>query len=108
VSGLDTTLPSEFGDGVNASLIYGWFVARGVIGRGGTNVVLRAYDPELDRDVAIKLIGLVRSGTDLGDQRLQREAEAMAKLSHPNVVTVYEMGQVGDQRFIAVRVRPRQ
>jgi serine/threonine protein kinase len=83
---------------------YGRFVSLGVIGRGGMGVVLRAKDPELDRNVAIKVLGPSWSADSTSAQRLQREAQAMAKLSHPNVVTVYEMGQVGTERFIAMEL----
>ncbi len=75
------------------------------LGAGGMGVVYRAYDPELDRRVAIKLIR-----PDLADEthgsagasRLQREAQAMARLNHPNVVTVHEVGRHRDQVFVAM------
>jgi eukaryotic-like serine/threonine-protein kinase len=84
---------------------YGRFVARRLIGRGGMGVVLRAWDPELDRDVAIKLVApaMWRADPD-GAERLHREAQAMAKLSHPNVVSIYEVGRLGDDRFIAMEL----
>jgi serine/threonine-protein kinase len=62
---------------------------------GGGGVVYVAYDPELDRRVAVKLIRLGRQPGDRDGEartRLMREAQAMARLSHPNVVPVYDVG----------------
>jgi len=69
----------------------GRFVVREPIGEGAMGVVWAAYDPELDRRVAIKLLHAHRDDTR-GRARLALEARAMAKLSHPNVVTVYDVG----------------
>jgi serine/threonine protein kinase len=63
------------------------------IGSGGMGVVYAAYDPELDRKVALKVLHQSSlGGGDSRSRRLLREAQAMAKLSHPNVVTVYDVG----------------
>ncbi len=72
------------------------------LGEGGMGVVYSAFDPALDRRVAIKVIR-----PELGDEassvlRLQREAQAMAKLSHPNVVPVYDVGNLGSSIFVAM------
>jgi tetratricopeptide (TPR) repeat protein/tRNA A-37 threonylcarbamoyl transferase component Bud32 len=107
VDPLHDTVPLADGDGADAPATYGRFVTRGVIGRGGMGVVMRARDPELDRDVALKvLLPAQWRGTEqsIGAPRLQREAQAMARLSHPNVVTVYEMGTAGEARFIAMEL----
>lgn len=63
------------------------------LGAGGSGVVYEAYDPELDRKVAIKLLQ-ARSKRDdsTGQARLKREAQAMARISHPNVIAVYDVG----------------
>jgi tetratricopeptide (TPR) repeat protein len=64
------------------------------LGQGGAGVVHLAYDPRLDRKVAIKLLHPHRHGdgaTD-GEARLMREAQAMARSPHPNVVAVYDVG----------------
>ena len=60
------------------------------LGRGGMGLVLRAYDPKLQREVAVKLL---RSGVldATSEARMIHEARAMAKLSHPNVVAVYDV-----------------
>ncbi len=78
------------------------------VGAGAMGVVYAAYDPELDRKVAIKLIKPDRRDEDM-QKRLVREAQAMARLSHPNVVHVHDVGRHGDRVFIAmefVRGRP--
>src|SRR3569833_2273347 len=64
-------------------------------------VVFLAYDPELDRKVALKLLRLGKLGTT-GMARLLREAQALARLSHPNVVPVYDVGTVDNQAFVAM------
>jgi serine/threonine protein kinase len=70
------------------------------LGSGGMGIVYVAYDEQLDRRVAIKLL---RSDTDgKASRRLQREAQAMARLSHPNVVTVHEVGMHRGQVFVAM------
>jgi tetratricopeptide (TPR) repeat protein/predicted Ser/Thr protein kinase len=77
------------------------FVVLGLVGRGGMGEVYAAYDPELDRKVAIKLLR-ARGDAAEGRTRLLREAQAIAKLSHPNVVVVYDVGTFGESVFIAM------
>jgi tetratricopeptide (TPR) repeat protein/predicted Ser/Thr protein kinase len=72
------------------------------LGRGGMGVVYLAIDSELDRRVAIKVL---RAETTEGGEtraRLLREAQAMAKVSHPNVIGVYDVGTFRDEVFIAM------
>ena len=72
-------------------------------GAGGMGEVYGAYDPELDRKVAVKLLLADRSGEGTeGHTRLQREAQAMARLSHPNVITVHDVGMLDDRVFVAM------
>ncbi|MDB4956666.1 MAG: Serine/threonine kinase family protein, partial [Myxococcales bacterium] len=73
------------------------YVVSMMLGRGGMGTVYLARDLSLGRDVALKLH---RSGS--GHERLYREAVAMAQLQHPNVVTVFEVGTVEDQLFVAM------
>ena len=83
----------------------GRYMVLGLVGRGGMGEVYAAYDPELDRKVAIKLLrvrGKPEDGSE-GRIRLMREAQAIAKLSHPNVVTVYDVGTFEDDVFIAMQ-----
>ena len=63
------------------------------IGRGGMGVVLRAYDPKLQREVALKVL---RAASPEAETRLVREAQAMAQLNHPNVVAVYDVAVRGE------------
>jgi WD40 repeat protein/predicted Ser/Thr protein kinase len=71
------------------------------LGAGGMGVVYVAYDEQLDRRVAVKLLRGSESDVE-AKLRLQREAQAMARLSHPNVVTVHEVGTFQDQVFVAM------
>ena len=74
------------------------------LGAGGMGVVYAAQDDELDRAVAIKILRRDLAPGSAGRQRLLREAQATAKLSHPNVVHVYEVGQAGDQVYMAMEL----
>jgi len=80
------------------------------IGEGGMGVVYRARDEELDRDVALKLLvpRNRRSLPPAAEQRLVREARAMARLSHPNVVEVFDVGRhdggAGERVYIAMEL----
>jgi tetratricopeptide (TPR) repeat protein len=83
----------------------GRFIVLRPIGAGGMGVVYAAYDPELDRKVAVKLLHPSVSGSAreaLARVRLVREAQAMARLSHPNVVSVFDVGTYQGQVFIAM------
>jgi tetratricopeptide (TPR) repeat protein/tRNA A-37 threonylcarbamoyl transferase component Bud32 len=86
----------------------GRYIVLGLLGKGGMGVVYSAYDPELDRKVALKLLRVVnrKKGEDLDAKRtrLLREAKAIARLSHPSVVVVYDVGTYHDQVFIAMEL----
>jgi serine/threonine protein kinase len=81
------------------------YVIRGAIGAGAMGVVYAARDPALERDVAIKVVKVAR-GEDLCEARarLLCEARALARLSHPNVVAVYDAGTHGHDMFIALEL----
>lgn len=80
------------------------FQLGGVIGRGGTGEVRSAFDPLLDRDVAVKLVS---PGDRLAAERLAREASLTARLEHPGIVPVYAAGQAPDGRaWYAMRLLP--
>ncbi|MEM6290321.1 MAG: tetratricopeptide repeat protein [Myxococcota bacterium] len=80
----------------------GRYVVLDVLGVGGMGVVCTAYDPKLDRKVALKLLRRVGHNTKRGSTgraRLVREAQSLAKLSHPNIVTVHDVDTTPDGRI---------
>lgn len=81
----------------------GRYLVLDVAGHGAMGVVYRAYDPELEREVAVKLL---RRSFGAHDERsagrLRREAQAMARVSHPNVLPVYDAGTHGGHVWIAM------
>ena len=83
----------------------GRFVVTKQLGVGGMGVVYAADDPELGRQVALKVLrGAVARDSVLAAQRIMREARLAARVSHPNVVALYEVGQHGDRVFIAMEL----
>jgi len=76
----------------------------GAIGRGGMGEVYAAYHPDLDRRIALKVVAGASRRTGERRARLLREARAIARLSHPNVVTVHDAGTFGDRVFIAMEL----
>nr|WP_276600106.1 MULTISPECIES: serine/threonine-protein kinase [unclassified Nannocystis] len=78
----------------------GRYVVIDRLGAGGMGVVLAAYDPELDRRVALKLLV---AGPE-SSVRLLREAQALARLSHPNVVQIHDVGVHDGQVFLAMEL----
>jgi tetratricopeptide (TPR) repeat protein len=72
------------------------------LGSGGMGVVYQAFDPDLGRTVALKLINTKQGASAVLRDRLMREAQALARLSHPNVVAVHDVGTFGDNIFIAM------
>jgi predicted Ser/Thr protein kinase len=85
-------------DGPQATATIGRYQVMKFLGQGGMGVVYRAFDPALRRDLAIKLI----RARDVPGGVLLQEAQSMARLSHPNVVAVYDTGSFEDQTFLAM------
>jgi serine/threonine protein kinase/tetratricopeptide (TPR) repeat protein len=79
----------------------GRYVLLDQLGRGGMGVVYKAYDPDLDRPVALKLMHAEGGAREI-DDRLLREAQALARLQHPNVIAVYDVGTFQGHVFIAM------
>jgi serine/threonine-protein kinase len=86
------TLPRRFGD----------FDLLAELGRGGMGVVYRAKQVSLNRTVAVKMVREAHLATAEDRARFRAEAAAAARLSHPNVVTVYEVGEVDGQAYLCL------
>lgn len=80
----------------------GRYVVLEEVGAGGMGVVYAAYDPELDRRVALKVLGAGRASGEEGRRRLLREAQALARLTHPHVVAVHDVGSFDAEVFLAM------
>src|SRR5688500_1289318 len=80
----------------------GRYVVLAQLGEGAMGVVLAAYDPDLDRKVALKLVRPHSGAGAVGETRLLREAQALARLSHPNVVAIHDVGLHAGQVWIAM------
>jgi tetratricopeptide (TPR) repeat protein/predicted Ser/Thr protein kinase len=87
--------------GLERGRTIGRYVVLYELGSGGMGVVYAAYDPELDRKIALKLLH-GDTASPRGRQRLMREAKAIAKLSHTNVVTVHDVGTYEGRVFVAM------
>ena len=79
----------------------GKFVIKRQIGRGGMGRVYLAHDPAIDREVAVKVLR-PESGNAGITERFRSEARAAGRLSHPNVVAVYEIGEENGVTYIAM------
>ena len=75
------------------------------LGEGGYGQVFRAYDPHLDRDVALKVLKPNRLG-EKALERFYREARAAARLDHPNIVGLHDAGRDDDRCWIAYQLVP--
>ena len=123
----DTTTAARGEDIGSQDLSVGTFMARGAVprggppgardaarigryavltqlGEGGMGVVLSAYDEVLDRRVALKLVRAPERGDPRLQAQLMREAQALARLSHPNVVQVYEAGAADDELYLVMEL----
>jgi tetratricopeptide (TPR) repeat protein len=101
----DPTLPAGPAPvALAAGALLGRYIVLGQLGGGGMGVVYAAYDPQLDRKVAVKLLRPDAGGGDAseGRARLLREGQAMARLAHPNVIAVHDVGTFEDQVFVAM------
>jgi len=88
----DTAFPRTFGT----------YELLGEIGRGGIGLVFKARQPTLDRLVALKVLLTGRYADDVSRRRFRFEAEAVAQLQHPNIVTMHEVGEVDGQPYLTM------
>ncbi|HSE35773.1 MAG TPA: serine/threonine-protein kinase, partial [Blastocatellia bacterium] len=86
---------------INSGTKVGRYEVRSPIGAGGMGEVYLAFDTELDRTVAIKILPEALATDDQRLQRFIQEAKAASALNHPHILTIYEIGKVGASRFIA-------
>jgi serine/threonine protein kinase len=97
----DTTAVESTPPDLRQGAVIGRYTILESLGAGGMATVYSAYDAQLGRIVAMKVL---RPHVDVAEirGRLLREAQAMARLKHPNVITVYDVGTFGDRIFIAM------
>jgi len=96
-----TPRPGSRNDAVEAPLRIGRFEIRRELGQGGFGVVFLAFDPKLDREVALKIPRAEAFLTPALRSRFQHEARIAAALDHPHIVPVYDAGEAGPVCYIA-------
>jgi len=95
--------PRRGAEALTRGATLGRYVILDRLGAGGMAVVYAAFDPQLDRRVALKIVAPSQASLE-ARERLQREAQAIARLNHPNVVTVHDVGTVEGGLFIAMEL----
>ena len=88
-------------DRVDLGARMGRYELRAVVGSGGMGVVFEARDPDCDRTVAVKVLRRPGDSSE-GTTRLRREGQIMARLTHPNVIRVYDVGVAHGHTFVAM------
>jgi len=105
LGGVNTANDPEAGVGRGKTI--GRYVVLERLGVGAMGVVYSAYDPELARQVALKVLrpkAVAKQGAAAARVRLLREAQSLAQLAHPNVVSVYDVGRGDDEVFLAMEL----
>ena len=97
---LSSTAPVSPAEPIGA--VIGRYRLERELGAGGMGAVHAAFDPDLERRIAVKVLRTARGGD--AEKRLLREARAMARLVHPNVVTVHEVGSAHGRDYIAMEL----
>jgi serine/threonine-protein kinase len=96
---LDFLAPSEFPDSLGR---VGPYEVKGVLGRGGNGIVMKAFDAGLNRFVAVKVIAAVLAGSGAARKRFTREARAAAAVVHENVVAVHAVDEAGGLPYLVM------
>lgn len=101
-----TSADGDAGSGLAVGDRLGRYTLLRSLGAGGMGEVFEGQDPRLDRRVAIKVLhlGRVRGDAEQGEQRLRREAKALASLSHPNVVQIFDVGRKDGRVWLAMEL----
>lgn len=103
---IDASVPSEYGTDETRVVVQttrvGRFTLIREIGSGGMGSVFLAYDEQLDRRVALKILSQAPAGIHKKRARTLREARAAGRVSHPNIIAVYEVGEVDGNIYIAM------
>ncbi len=81
---------------------FGHYLIEQKLGEGGMGVVYRARDEKLQRDVALKFLEALPTGSSASHERVLQEARAISALNHPNICTVYEVGEIEQRPYIAM------
>jgi len=89
---------------MSAPRTFGRFEIEAELGHGAMGKVYRARDPNLDRNLALKTVSPILLTGKEALKRFEREAKAAARLQHPNIVTIYEIGEVQGTRYIAMEL----
>ena len=98
------TLPGSARNGEPAARQVGRYLIRERLGRGGMATVFKAHDPDIGRDVAIKFLNAALCEDGEYHARFLREARAAGGLSHPNIVTVHDVGEIEDRPYMAMEL----
>ena len=96
---LEFLTPSEFPDSIGR---FGPYEVKGILGRGGNGIVLKAFDGGLNRFVAVKVIASVLAGNGAARRRFAREAQAAAAVIHEHVVAVHSVDEVSGMPYLVM------
>src|SRR6185295_9916288 len=95
-------MPGSGIDLARGTIIAGRYEIRGLLGRGGAGLVVRAHDRVLDEDVAIKLLRPEHGAEPRWIDRLAREVKLARQIRHPNVCRVFDFGQADGRAFLVM------
>lgn len=96
---------SSFGDFASPTAgVFGKYILRRKLGEGGMGVIWEAEDTTLRRVVALKMIRGFAFSSDVEKRRFQTEASAVAQLDHPNIVPIYEVGDIDEQPYFTMKL----